>query len=158
MKNPDLIYTTFIRTTPEKLWDAITNPEFTSQYWGGLKNISDWKEGSKWQHVDDDGTVMLIGEIVESVRLELLVMTWVDPDNIADTSRVTFEIKQIEDMVCLNVIHGDFKSGSDMVGKVSSGWPRVLSSMKSFLETGRGLDIWAEFEKCSVAKTKGVTA
>jgi len=155
MKTPELIYTTFIRTTPEKLWEAITNPEFTRQYWGGLKNVSDWKKGSKWQHVDDDGTVMLVGEILEIIPPKCLVMTWVDPGNTADNSQVTFEIEPVEDMVCLNVIHGDFKPGSDMVGKVSSGWPRVLSSMKSFLETGRGLNVWAGFEKCSAPKEKG---
>jgi uncharacterized protein YndB with AHSA1/START domain len=99
MKNPELIYTTYIRTTPEKLWDAITNPEFTHQYWGGLKNISDWKKGSKWQHVTDDGTVLLVGEIVENIPPKRLVMTWADPGDVADNSRVTFEIEPIEDMV-----------------------------------------------------------
>lgn len=158
MKTPELIYTTYIRTTPEKLWEAITDPEFTRQYWGGLKNISEWKKGSKWQHVDDEGTVMLVGEIAEIIPPKRLVMTWCDPGNTADTSRVTFEIEPIEDMVCLKVIHGDFKPGSDTVGKVSSGWPRVLSSMKSFLETGRGLNVWAGFEKCSAPKAKGVAA
>ena len=155
MKTPELIYTTFIRTTPEKLWEAITNPEFTRQYWGGLKNISDWKKGSKWQHVADDGTVLLVGEIIENIPPKRLVMTWADPGNVTDTSRVTFEIEPIEDMVCLNVIHGDFKPDSDMIGKVSSGWPRVLSSMKSFLETGKGLNVWAGFKKCSESKAAG---
>ncbi len=158
MKNPELIYSTYIRTTPEKLWDAITNPEFTRQYWGGLKNISDWKKGSKWQHVADDGTVLLVGEIVETIPPKRLVMIWADANNVADNSRVTFEIEPIEDMVCLKVIHGEFKAGSDMAGKVSSGWPRVLSSMKSFLETGKGLNLWAGFEKCSAPKAKGVAA
>ncbi len=152
MKNPELIYTTYIRTTPQKLWEAITKPEFASQYWGGLKNISEWHKGSNWQHVADNGTVMLVGEIVESIPAKLLIMTWVDPDNPADSSRVTFEIEPIEDMVCLKVIHGDFQAGSDMVGKVSSGWPRVLSSMKSFLETGKGLNVWARFEDCHAAR------
>ena len=51
MQKPKLVYATYIRTTPRKLWDAITQPEFTRQYWGGAKNVSDWKKGSKWEHV-----------------------------------------------------------------------------------------------------------
>ena len=71
-----------------------------------------------------------------------LVLSWADPDDLADKSRVTFEIEAMEDMVCLTVTHGKFKAGSTMVGKVSGGWPRVLSSMKSFLETGKGLNVF----------------
>src|SRR3984957_1173123 len=143
MTKPELIYTTYIRTTPEKLWNAITNPEFTRQYWGGNENVSDWKPGSKWVHVtsDEERAIRVIGKVVESVPLKRLVLTWADPDNEADVSRVTFEIEPIDDTVRLNVIHGDFKPGSDMVTKVSGGWPRVLSSLKSFLETGKALDV-----------------
>ena len=81
MNSPEFVYTTYIRTTPEKLWDAITNPEFTRQYWGGYGNISDWKKGSKWKHVGDDEkhTVRVVGEVLESVPPKLLVLTWADP-------------------------------------------------------------------------------
>ena len=145
MTKPELIYTTYIRTTPEKLWNAITNPEFTRQYWGGNENVSDWKKGSKWQHVvsDEKRTVRVVGKVVESVPPKRLVLTWADPANEADVSRVTFEIEAIDDTVRLDVIHGDFQPGSDMVNKVSGGWPRVLSSLKSFLETGKALDVAA---------------
>ena len=70
-----------------------------------------------------------------------LVLSWADPDDLADESRVTFDIEALEDMVCLTVTHGNFKADSTMAGKVAGGWPRVLSSMKSFLETGKGLNI-----------------
>jgi uncharacterized protein YndB with AHSA1/START domain len=140
MEKPELVYVTYIRTTPEKLWDAITKPEFTRQYWGGIENVSDWKKGAKWQHIKhDDREVLLVGEVLESIPPKRLVISWIDPDDTADSSVVTFEIEPVQHSVCLRVIHGDFKPGSIMATKVSRGWPVVLSSMKSFLETGQGL-------------------
>jgi uncharacterized protein YndB with AHSA1/START domain len=150
MNKPELIYTTYIRSTPEKVWTAITNPEFARQYWGGHTNVSDWQPGSSWTHVADDeqGTVRVVGKVEECVPPQRLVMTWVDPDDQTDVSRVTFEIEAIEDMVRLDVIHGDFTPGKDMIEKVSGGWPRVLSSLKSFLETGAGLNVKAGKSGC----------
>ena len=141
---PDFVYTTYIKTTPEKLWAAITNPEFTRQYWGH-ENVSDWKKGSKWQLVanDDKRTIKVVGQVVESIPPKRLVLTWADPADTADDSRVTFEIDTIEDMVRLNVIHGNFKPGSIIATKIVIGWPLVLSSMKSFLETGKAIDVMA---------------
>ena len=143
MNKPELIYTTYIRTTPEKVWNAITNPEFARQYWGGNENVSDWKPGSKWVHVtgDEERAIRVTGKVVESVPPKRPVLTWADPANEADVSRVTFEIEPVDDEVRLDVIHGDFKPGSDMISRVSGGWPRVLSSLKSFLETGKPLHV-----------------
>jgi uncharacterized protein YndB with AHSA1/START domain len=143
MKKPKLVYQTFIRSTPKKTWDAITKPEFCRQYWAGIGNVSDWKRGSKWEHMAPGNEVWIMGEVVESIPPKRLVLTWADPDDLKDKSRVTFEIERIKDLVCLTVTHDDFKAGSKMAGKVSWGWPRVLSSMKSFLETGKGLDVFA---------------
>jgi uncharacterized protein YndB with AHSA1/START domain len=145
MKKPQLVYTTYFRSTPKKLWAAITKPEFTRQYWGGLANVSDWKKGSPWQHMTagEKPEARITGKVLECDPPKRLVLSWADPDARADKSLVTFEIETIEDLVCLTVTHGNFKAGSPMVGKVSWGWPRVLSSLKSFLETGKGLNVFA---------------
>jgi uncharacterized protein YndB with AHSA1/START domain len=146
MQKPKLVYATYIRTTPKKMWDAITKPEFTRQYWGGAKNVSDWKKGSKWEHVfeNEPDPVWITGKVLESTPPKRLVLSWADPDKLADQSRVTFEIEAIEDMVCLKVTHDKLKVGSKMLRGVSWGWPRVLSSLKSFLETGKGLNIFCK--------------
>lgn len=140
MKKPTLVYTTFIQSTAKKTWDAITKPEFTRKYWAGMTNVSDWKKGSKWQHVAEDKDIYITGKVVESVPPKRLVVTWADPDELKDQSRVTFEIESMKKNVCLTVTHDQFKTNSKMAGKVSWGWPRVLSSLKSYLETGKALD------------------
>jgi uncharacterized protein YndB with AHSA1/START domain len=143
MNKPKQTYTTFIRTTPKKLWEAITKPEFTRQYWGKMANVSDWKKGSEWQHLNPENEVWITGKVVESIAPKRLVLTWADPDDLKDRSRVTFEIEKIEDLVCLTVTHGNFNDRSKMAGKVAWGWPRVISSLKSFLETGKGINVFA---------------
>ncbi len=141
MNKPALVYKTYIRSTPEKTWEAITKPEFTRQYWGGMANVSDWKKGASWQHVTAENEAWITGEVVESLPPRRLILTWADPDNLKDVSRVTYEIEPVKDMVCLTVTHDHFTDGSGMAEKVSNGWPRVLSSLKSYLETGMGLDV-----------------
>ena len=141
MKKQKQVYTMFIRSTPKKTWDAITKPEFTREYWGGMANVSDWKTGSKWEHLPkDDNDPWIVGKVVESTPPKRLVLTWADPEKLKDESRVIFEIEAVEDMVCLVVTHDHFKDRSTMAGKVARGWPLVLSSLKTFLETGKGLN------------------
>lgn len=140
MDTPKLVYTTYIRSTASETWDAICKPEFTRQYWGGMANVSDWNTGSKWAHLNPEKEVWVAGEVVECVPHKRLVLTWADPDDLQDRSCVTFEIEPMQDMVCLTVTHGGFNADSKMAGKVSKGWPLVLSSMKTFLETGKGLN------------------
>lgn len=143
MQKPKLVYTTFIRSTPKKTWDAISKPEFTRRYWGGMANVSGWKRGAKWEHLNPENEVWITGKVMECVPPRRLVLTWADPDNLKDKSRVTFEIEPVEDMVCLTVTHDRLTAGSKMLKGVSWGWPRVLSSLKTFLETGKGLNVFA---------------
>src|SRR6185312_4250863 len=132
MTDQNFVYTTYIKSTPEKVWAAITNPEFARQYWGGNENVSDWKKGSEWKHVESkSGNVRIIGKVLESNPPKRLVLTWADPADTADDSRLTFEIDTAGDMVRLNVLHGNFNPGSIMATKIVIGWPLVLSSMKS---------------------------
>jgi len=142
------IYVTYIQSTPEKVFEAITRPDIARRYWGH-ENVSDWKPGSRWEHVraNDERSVELVGEVVESSPPARLVITWANASQAADPeaySRVTFEIEPYEDMVRLTVSHDDLVVGSGMANGVSKGWPIVLSSLKSLLETGRGLDVFAQ--------------
>jgi len=141
------VYVTYIATTPDRVWQALTEGELTRQYWKH-ENVSDWSPGSTWQHVADNAerTVRLVGNVVESVPNKRLVLTWGDAAEATDTtkhSRVTIDIETVDDMVRLTVTHDDLKPASDMLRKITNGWPRVLSSLKSFLETGKPLNTWA---------------
>lgn len=141
MNTQEFVYTTYIRTTPEKLWHAITTPEFTRQWWGeGI--VSDWKKGSEWKHINQDTKACKIGgKILESQPPKRLVYTWGEPGSKEAPSQVTFEIEKIDDTVKLVVSHVDLQG--EMAGKVSKGWPCVLSSLKTLLESGKALDTWA---------------
>ena len=147
MNRSTFVYVTYIRTTPEKVFRAITDGALAREYWGGYENLSDWKVGSGWEHRDtSNGNVRILGEVLESKAPHRLVISWAfasDAGNHAKRTRVAFDIQKIDDMVKLTVTHDELESGSEMDRAIREGWPRVLSSMKSFLETGRGLDTWA---------------
>lgn len=142
------VYVTYIRSTPQKVFEAITRPEMASRYWGH-ENVSDWQQGSKWEHVraNDERKVELVGEVIEVSPPTRLVISWANASQAADPdsySRVTFDIVEYDDMVRLTVSHDDLVVGSGMANGVSKGWPAVLSSLKSFLETGHGIDVFAK--------------
>lgn len=146
MAKAKFTYETYIATTAETLWKALLDGEFTRQYWAH-ENVSDWIPGSEWEHRRADATraVVVVGEVVAADAPHHLVITWADPRDRgkkARHSRVTFDIETIGDMVRLTVTHDELEPKSDMERKVSQGWPRVLSSLKTLLETGRPLNTW----------------
>jgi uncharacterized protein YndB with AHSA1/START domain len=137
------VYVTFIRTTPERLWSALTSPEFTKQYWFGVHHDTDWKVGSSWQMVFPDGRIADTGEVVESDPPRRLVLKWRNefrPELKAEGySRCVIEIEPEEGAVKLTITHSIDRDGSLLIGAVSGGWPRILANLKSLLETGEVL-------------------
>ena len=141
------VYAIYIRTTAEKLWRALIEPEFTKRYWAGTWQESDWKVGAAWRIMIPDGRVADSGEIVAIEPHKRLVLTWRNefkPELTAEGySRLTYEIEQQGDMVRLTLTHeiARPRSGkSQFIEAVSSGWPAILSSLKSLLETGESLE------------------
>lgn len=137
------LYVTYIRTTPEKVWNALTNPEFTKKFWFGMHQESDWKKGAPWKLVFADGRVADAGEVVEIDPPKKLVLKWGNewrPETKADGfTQCTMTIEQENEMVKLTIRHEAEKPDHKLIEAVSGGWPRVLSSLKSLLETGEGL-------------------
>ncbi|WP_211464049.1 SRPBCC family protein [Collimonas silvisoli] len=152
MTKPDFVYVTYIATTPEKVWQALVDTDVTRKYWSGLNadcpvhvNVSDWRPGSQWEHqrLDDARTVDIVGTVVESSPPRRLVLTWARPTDAEDKSkhsRVAFDIEPHSDgLVRLTVTHEDLERDPQMLAGISGGWPKVLSNLKTLLETGRTL-------------------
>jgi uncharacterized protein YndB with AHSA1/START domain len=152
MTKPSFVYVTYIATTPEKLWQALVDPDLMRQYWvdpssgdPGHVNVSDWKPGSAWEHqrLDAARTVDVVGKVVESTPARRLVYTWARPNESDDEtkhSRVSFDIEPKGDrLVRLTVTHEDLERDPKMLAGVSGGWPTILSNLKTLLETGRAL-------------------
>jgi uncharacterized protein YndB with AHSA1/START domain len=141
MSKPDYIYVIYIQAPVEKVWDALIDPEMTKDYWGRRRNASDWKQGSRWQHedYDDPSNVAVTGTVVESNRPHRLVLTWARPDNRDPdkVSRVTFTIEEQFGTAKLTVLHSELDP--EMLKAISGGWPPILSSLKTMLETGASL-------------------
>ena len=144
MPKPEFIYVTYIETTPEKLWHALTDGNFTERYWFGAHLRSDWKVGSSFEMVRSDGTVSDAGEVVECDPPRRLAYTFV---NQSDKYRnefpalATFVLEPSGKLVKLTLTHQGFAEGSKFYQGISKGWPAILSSLKSILETGQPLDI-----------------
>jgi len=141
MNHDRFVYVTYIRTTPEKLWDALTKPEFTRQYWFGIWQDCAWTVGASWKLTFPDGRVADAGEVLELDPPRRLVLKWrhqLNPELHAEgDSRATFQLEQLDELVKLTVLHEIDQTGSKFIEAVSGGWPMILSSLKSLLETGQ---------------------
>ena len=142
MARSTFVYVTYIRTTPEKLWSALTNDaEFMKQYWFGTHCESQWTAGSSWKMVSRDGQITDAGEIIEAEPPRRLVIRWQNqfrPELKAEgESQCTFELENSGTAVVrLSITHIIEREHSKFIEAVSGGWPRILSNLKSLLETG----------------------
>ena len=157
MSSPEFVYTTYLKTTPERLWQALTEPAFTRRYWGGLAIESDWKPGSAmtWHQngvtITDPEQVVLESEPGRKLAYTWHTFTpeWAQSNNYDDAkfkqfaseprSTVSFEIEPQGEMVKLTVVHNGFDAGSGVLPAISQGWPAVIASLKTLLETGEPL-------------------
>jgi len=151
MKKDQFIYVTYIRTTPEKLWKALIEPEFTRRFWCNTSQQSEWKPGASWKILMPDERVADSGEVVEIEPNRRLVLKWRNefrPELKAEGySRMTYELEKEGNSVKLTVIHEIEKEGSKFIEAVSSGWPHILASLKSLLETGESLEETREWPR-----------
>lgn len=158
MDNTEFVYTTYIRTTPERLWQALTEPAFTRRYWGTTFE-TDWQPGSPmaWVDQNDHRTEDPEQVVLEAVPHRRLAYTWhtftsdwaegagVSGENLARLraerrSKITFDLDPVgDDLVRLTVIHGDCEPDGQLLRMISGGWPHLLSDLKTLLETGETL-------------------
>jgi uncharacterized protein YndB with AHSA1/START domain len=141
MARSTFVYVTYIRTTPDKLWTALTtDAEFMKQYWFGVHCQSEWTAGSSWKMVHDDGQISDAGEIVEAEPPRRLVIRWQHqskPELKAEgESLCTMELEPSGTAVKLSITHTIERDPSKLIAAVSGGWPKIISNLKSLLETG----------------------
>jgi len=140
MARSTFLYATYIRTTPERLWSALTDPEFMKEYWFGMHCESDFAAGSPWRLVSESGETWDAGEIVEADPPRRLVIRWehrMRPELKAEgPSLCTMELVPTGQAVKLTITHSVEREGSKLIEAVSGGWPKILSNLKSLLETG----------------------
>ena len=141
MARSTFVYVTYIRTTQERLWSALTSDvEFMKQYWFGTHCESEWTPGSSWKMVYPDGTITDAGEIIEAEPPRRLVIRWQNkfkPELEAEgASQCTMELEPSGTAVKLSITHTIEREPSKLIVAVSGGWPKVISNLKSLLESG----------------------
>jgi uncharacterized protein YndB with AHSA1/START domain/DNA-binding transcriptional ArsR family regulator len=138
---PSFVYVTYIRSTPERVWQALTDANLTANYWGH-SNVSDWQAGSSWEHrrTDGSGIADVVGTVLEAAPPTRLVITFEEPATRSPdrATTVTFLIEGYHDIVRLTVQHVDLPD-DDNFAAAAAGWPAVLANLKSLLETGHPL-------------------
>jgi len=146
MDHPTFVYSIYIETTLEQLWDALTKGEITSQYWYGRRIDSDWKISSPvtfWLNYGQD--IDMSGKVLEYRPLRRLSFSWSTHTNTGSKqdspSRVTFDLESLGLVIKCTVTHDELKAGDKASVGISEGWPIIMCSLKSFLETGKPLSI-----------------
>ncbi|MCK0473734.1 metalloregulator ArsR/SmtB family transcription factor [Halalkalibacter sp. APA_J-10(15)] len=145
-EKPKHVYQILIKTNREQLWNALTDPKMTSQFWYNCYIYSDWKEGSTYTLTNETGDVQAQGYVLECVPLNRLVVTWewfvFEETSQEKASRITWEIEEhpnLTDVCVLSVVHDQFGGAPNTYRIIESGWPTVLSGLKTLLETGEPL-------------------
>ena len=143
MNKSSFVYVIYIRTTLDKLWDALLQPEFQRTYWFGTTQESAWTPGAPWKMVYPDGKVTDSGEILEIEKPKHILIRWRNefrPELKAEGySLCRIELEQADGAVRLTIRHEIDQPGAKLIDAVSGGWPKILSSLKSLLETGAPL-------------------
>ncbi len=143
MAKSKFVYVTYIRTTPEKLWKALTTPAFNRQFFYGTAQESKWKKGAAWRLAKPDGGSCDTGKVLEIEPRKRLVLSWrneIVPEMRREGySRMTLQIEKHGASVKLTIIHEMNKARSKFIESVADGWPSIVSSLKSLLETGKSL-------------------
>jgi uncharacterized protein YndB with AHSA1/START domain len=144
MDKSRFVYVTYIRTTPEKLWLALIDPAFTRRYWAETWQDSTWQPGASWKLMIPDGRIGDQGEIIEIEPHKRLVLSWRNefkPEMKAEGfSRLTIDLEQQGDTMKLSLVHEIDRKDSKLIEGVSGGWPMILASLKSLLETGESIE------------------
>src|SRR5689334_5581400 len=160
MARSTFVYVTYIRTTPEKLWSALTDGEFMKQYWFGCHGESAWTVGSPWKLVYDDGRITDAGEIVEADPPRRLTIRWRNeqkPELAAEgASLCRFELEPDGAAVKLSITHTMERDASQLIEMISRGWPKVCSNLKSLLETGASVLQTAATKRNGYAPVNGL--
>lgn len=143
MADSRFVYVTYIRTTPAQLWQALTDPAFTRRYWVETWQDCEWTPGAAWRIIIPDGRVADSGEVIEVEPERRLVLSWRNEFQPAlheeGHSRLTYELEPVGESVKLTITHEMDRPGSKLIEGVSNGWPHILASLKSLLETGESL-------------------
>jgi uncharacterized protein YndB with AHSA1/START domain len=151
MNNSRFVYVTYIRATPEALWRALLEPEFTRRFWCETWQDCAWVKGASWRLMIPDGRIGDAGEVLEIEPPRRLVLSWRNefrPELKAEGySRLTYELEQQDDCVKLTIVHEIDRDGSKLIEAVSSGWPALMASLKSLLETGEPLALTRHWPK-----------
>jgi len=147
MSRPKFVYVTYIVSTAEQVWQALTDPAITERYWYGFRVAASGRAGEHMTAIDPDGKEVHRDVILVSDPPRRLAYAWrplYDEFKHERASRVTIDIMPLKDQVRLTVTHDDFDESSVVFEKITEGWPSVLSSLKSYLETGRALStpVW----------------